>query len=162
MKHSPQGTGSVSVWYRTQFSGWMTATGFVVAAALLVIAVVTRKYPAAGLTMLLAPAAILATGAVKVTVSPRGVTVASFFFPFLRKRIPLDHIRQASARWTKPTELGGWGYRWKPGMRAVSLRQGDALWLALINGKQFVITVDDAGTAAELINGRVSADHGGR
>ncbi|GAA0379144.1 hypothetical protein [Streptomyces blastmyceticus] len=162
MKHSPQGKGSVSVWYRTQFSGWMIATGIVVAAAMLAVAVLTQRYPVAGLPMLLAPASILATGAVKVTVSPRGVTVASFFFPFFRKRIPLDHIRQASARWSKPSELGGWGYRWKPGMRAVSLRQGDALWLALTNGKQFVITVDDAGTAAELINGRVPADRGSR
>ncbi|UQA93120.1 hypothetical protein [Streptomyces halobius] len=54
------------------------------------------------------------------------------------------------------TEVGGWGYRWNPGLSAISLRSGDALWLSLSNGTQFVITIDDAESAAALINSCLS------
>ncbi|MFJ9041800.1 hypothetical protein ACIRF8_35190 [Streptomyces sp. NPDC102406] len=146
-----QGKGS-SVWYRSLYSRWMLAVGVVTAIALLVIAVVSPPHLVLCLWLLLAAAAFLATGAVKVAASPQEVTVASALMPFLRRRIPLSRIDRASARWTRPLEIGGWGYRWKPGVQAVSLREGDALWLDLTNGTRFVITIDDAQTAADLIN----------
>ncbi|MBH1933013.1 hypothetical protein I5Q34_01690 [Streptomyces sp. AV19] len=140
-----------SVWQRSQFCGWLLAVGVVLALALPVFAAVDAEYRAVCLYALLAPAAFLACGAVRVTVAPQGVTVASVLLPFLRRRFPYHRLQHASARWTRPTEIGGWGYRWQPGMRAVSLREGDALWLEFKSGSQFVVTVDDAGTAAELV-----------
>ncbi len=141
-----------TVWNRSQFSRWMLAVGAILAVGLIALAVVDAAYRAASLALLLAAAACLVTGAIKVTVSPRGVTVASVLAPFLRQHIAMDRIKGAKARWTRPLEIGGWGYRWKPGMRAVSLRKGDALWLELTRGTRFVITIDDAQTAADLVN----------
>ncbi|MGW1751044.1 hypothetical protein ACWCRD_36600 [Streptomyces sp. NPDC002092] len=141
-----------TVWYRTQFSRWMITVGVVMAIALAVIAAINASYRTVSLVLLLAAAAFLVTGGIKVTVSSHGVTVASALVPFLRRTIPPERITHASARWTRPMEIGGWGYRWKPGLRALSLREGDALWLELVRGTHFVITVDDAQTAADLVN----------
>ncbi|WP_049719406.1 hypothetical protein [Streptomyces caatingaensis] len=140
-----------SVWRRCQFCGWMLAVGAVLALALTADAALDAEHRQVALWLLLGAAAFLATGAVRVTVSPRGVTVASVLAPFLRRNFAFRSIRYASARWTKPAEIGGWGYRWRPGLRAVSLREGQALWLEFTSGAQFVVTVDDAGTGADLI-----------
>ncbi|MFE1930092.1 hypothetical protein ACFW95_06905 [Streptomyces sp. NPDC059474] len=141
-----------AVWNRSQSSGWMLAVGAILGLGLIAFAVVDKTHRGVSLGLLLAAAAFLITGAIKVTVSPRGVTVASALAPFLRQHIAIDRIKGAKARWTRPLEIGGWGYRWKPGVRAVSLRKGDALWLELTRGTRFVITIDDAQTAADLVN----------
>ncbi|MYR46120.1 hypothetical protein [Streptomyces sp. SID5910] len=151
--HSPHdNSGKRTVWYRSQYSGWMLAVGTVLAIALVTVAALVEEYRTVSLVLLTAAAAFLVTGGIKVTVSVRGVTVASALVPFFRRTIAVDRIAHAEARWTRPMEVGGWGYRWKPGMRAVSLREGDALWLELTRGTRFVVTVDDAETAADLLN----------
>lgn len=144
--------GTRAVWNRSQSSRWMLAVGAVLGLGVIAFAAVDETHGGVSLGLLLAAAAFLITGAIKVTVSPRGVTVASALVPFLRQHIAMDRIAGATARRTRPMEIGGWGYRWKPGMRAVSLRKGDALWLELTRGTRFVITIDDAQTAAELVN----------
>ena len=58
-----------------------------------------------------------------------------------------------------PMEHGGWGYRGSLRLTqraAVVVRSGLALRLELQGGKRLSITVDDAGTAARLINGFVN------
>ncbi|MFF8909658.1 hypothetical protein [Streptomyces olivaceoviridis] len=142
----------VTVWHQFLSSGWMLATGIVSAAGLLVIAAVDHPHRTVALWLLIVSAAFLITGAIRVAVSPRGVTAGSALIPVLRRRFPLDRIQSASARWTRPTEIGGWGYRWSPGLSSISLREGDGLWLTLAGGNQFVITIDDADTAAQLTN----------
>lgn len=140
----------------------MLAAGVVTAVVLVVLAAVGGPQRALCLVLLVVPASFLALGAIKVTVTPAQVTVSSVLLPFLTfRRIPLHRIESASARRTSPLEIGGWGYRWKPGLRAVSLRAGDALWLDLANGTRFVVTIDDAQTAATLINSNL-AERGGR
>ncbi|WP_030668588.1 hypothetical protein [Streptomyces cellulosae] len=101
--------------------------------------------------------------AVMWTVSdyPRGVTAESALVPFLRRHFPVDRIRGASARWTRPTEIEGWGYRWNPGLSSISLREGDALWLTT-SGSQFVITIDDADSAAQLTKQLLALGRKGR
>ncbi|MFC5719932.1 hypothetical protein ACFP1Z_07055 [Streptomyces gamaensis] len=94
----------------------------------------------------------MATGAVRVTVTRRGVTVTAVALPFLRRTVPLQPVVRARDGWARPLQIGGWGYRWLPGLTAVSLREGDALWLELTSGREFVVTVDDAGSAARLVN----------
>lgn len=156
----PPARGTVSVWHRSVTSGWMLATGAVATLGLLVIAFLVGAHRPMALWLLIVPAAFLATGAVTVTVSPSGVTAASTLLPLLRRRLPLGRIENATARWTRPTEIGGWGYRWNPGLSAVSLREGDALWITRIDQAQFVITIDDAETAAVLINQLLEQDNG--
>ncbi|MBH1938629.1 hypothetical protein I5Q34_30960 [Streptomyces sp. AV19] len=146
-KRTPQ---QVTVWQRTLASGWMLATGIVSAVGMFVVAAIDARHRSLTLWLLVIPAAFLVIGAIRVTVSSRGVTAGSLLVPFVRRRFPLERIESASARWTKPAEIGGWGYRWNPGLSAVSLREGDAMWLTLTDGSQFVITIDDADTAAEL------------
>lgn len=145
-------TGRVVVWCRSLFCGWMLATGTVLAIGLLTIALINPEYRTLCLWLLTVAAAFLVTGAIRVTVDQRGVMVASALLPLLRRGFPLRRIKQATARWTRATEVGGWGYRWNPGLSAISLRGGDALWLSLTNGTQFVITIDDAESAAALLN----------
>ncbi|GGX56508.1 hypothetical protein GCM10010341_91290 [Streptomyces noursei] len=102
----------------------MLATGTVLFMALLTTAAINPEYRALCLYLLTAAAAFLVTGAIRVTVDQRGVTVASALLPLLRRRFPLSRIKQATARWTRATEVGGWGYRWNPGLSAISLRSG--------------------------------------
>ncbi|MFF7726336.1 hypothetical protein [Streptomyces sp. NPDC008001] len=145
----------MAVWSRTVVAGWMVALGVVSAAGFAAAAVLVASQRFVFLWLLAASAALLATGAVRVTVDDRGVTVHALLLPFLRRRIPFTRIREAHARPARPMELGGWGYRWMPGRTAVSLRAGDALWLDLSNDKGFVVTVDDAAGAAEAVNQRL-------
>lgn len=154
-----EGKRSQPVWQRSQYSRWMLTVGVVSAVALPVIAGFLPQQRTLALLLLIAAAAFLLTGGIKVTVSPDAVTVASALVPLLRRRIAMSRVQEASARWTRAVEIGGWGYRWKPGMRAVSVRTGDALWLRLANGRQFVITVDDAETAARAVNDQLPHRH---
>lgn len=151
--------GDADRWEHTQYCAWMLATGVAAGFALLVIAAVVPMGRSVALTLLIVAVAFLLSGAIKVTVSPAGVTVASLLVPFVRRRVGLHRITKASARFTRALELGGWGYRLRPGVRAVSLRTGDALWLHLTNGTRFVVTVDDAEAAARLVNDHLT--HGG-
>lgn len=153
---------AVTVWHRHLASSWMLATGLLSALGLVAFVAVDRAHWAIALWLLIISAAFLITGAIRVTVSPGGVTAGSALVPFLRRRFPLDRIEHASARWTRPTEIGGWGYRWNPGLSSMSLREGNALWLTLTNGNQFVITIDDADTAAQLTNRLLAHGHKGR
>ncbi|MFC5145228.1 hypothetical protein [Streptomyces aureoversilis] len=146
-----------AAWSRTVVAGWMVALGAVSAVVFVVVAVLAAGLRSVFLILLAASAALLATGAVRVTVTPHGVAVRSVLLPFLQRRIRLSRIRHASARQTRPGELGGWGYRWLPGQTAVSLRAGDALWLELTSGKHFVVTVDDAANAAARVNSSLAA-----
>lgn len=88
----------------------------------------------------------------RVTVDRRGLSVAPWFAPRPRLRISLDRIKEATSRDARALSLGGWGYRVQPGRRTLVLRSGDALFLRLATGKEFVVTVDDAATAAALLN----------
>ncbi|WP_049715554.1 hypothetical protein [Streptomyces caatingaensis] len=150
------GRGPVTVWSRQVSAGWMVALGVVSAVGIVASALVFGHVVDVHLSLLLVPLALLALGAVRVSVTGSGVTVRSVLLPFLSRRIPMSRIRGASSRWSRPTELGGWGYRWLAGRTSVSLREGDALWLELASGRSFVITVDDAARAAELVNATVA------
>lgn len=88
-------------------------------------------------------------GSTRVTVDAGGVTVSSGRLPIRRFRS--DQIVAARSGYARLADLGGFGYRVMPGRHSVSLRPGDALWLVLSSGREFVVTVDDAGTAARLI-----------
>ncbi|WPO76211.1 hypothetical protein [Streptomyces sp. KN37] len=88
-------------------------------------------------------------GSARVTVNGRAVTVSAARIPI--RRIRVEHITQARSGYARLVDLGGFGYRVMPGRHALSLKSGDALWLELESGREFVVTVDDAETAAGLL-----------
>lgn len=141
---------------------WMLAGGGLLAVAFLVLASLFSDRALVFTGALVAALALLAAGSVHVRVNGQGVTVRSVFVPVLRRRIPLTSITGAFAKRARPMELGGWGYRWLPRRSAVSLRAGDALWLRLEGGREFVVTVDDAERAARTVNGNLGRAEPGR
>ena len=70
-----------------------------------------------------------------------------------RLEIPGASISSVRAIQVDPfAEFGGWGYRiGTDGRRGFVLRAGDALEVTRIDGRVFVITVDDAATAASVL-----------
>jgi len=74
-----------------------------------------------------------------------------------RYRYAIDEITEARAVTLEPLrEFGGWGIRIGAGGRlGIVLRAGEALEVERRDGRIFVVTVDDATTAAALINGLV-------
>ncbi len=69
------------------------------------------------------------------------------------RRIPWSRVISIEYLYVRPTQWGGWGYRASVLRRsqAAVLRAGDGLRLELSNGSTFVVTVDKAKQAVEVI-----------
>ncbi len=71
-------------------------------------------------------------------------------------RVPLVEIADVAVTDINPLgEFGGVGIRQVPGKFGVILRSGEALVVTRTNGRQFVVTVDGAESAAELLEALV-------
>jgi hypothetical protein len=107
--------------------------------------------------MLVVPACLLvlllAMTQFSVRVDVFGLTVRSAL-GWPRAYIPADEIERADVVEVNPfAEFGGWGWRvGRNGRTGVVLRTGPALQVTQSGDRCFVITVDDAGTAAALLN----------
>lgn len=146
-------------------AGWARTTGSLpmslLAAAFLLAALVVpflAPWPYA-----LIPLAVGVPGAalsrVRVTADRRGLTVRPALVARPRLRVPLDDITGATTRHVDPlADFGGWGYRVRPGAGGVILRSGPALAVRRRDGREFVVTVADAETAAGLLNALVERD----
>lgn len=123
------GAGAITAW----------VTGHVAAAWIL-----------AGSVALLALAAASAT-VFHVRIDDDGLTaVAALGFP--RLRVPLDDVADAGVAPVNGfAEFGGYGLRSRPGATGVVLRNGEALQVVRHSGHRFVVTVDDADTAAAVL-----------
>lgn len=96
---------------------------------------------------------------VRVTLNERELIIHYGQLGWPRQRIELARILSARSFELEPMEHGGWGYRGSLRLTrraAVVVRSGLALRLELQGSKHLSITVDDAETAARLINGFVS------
>ncbi|UED87053.1 DUF1648 domain-containing protein [Streptomyces profundus] len=103
-----------------------------------------------------------ACAAARVTVSERGVLVDLPLLPRPRVSVPMERVVDASVRQVRPVaDFGGWGYRVRAGASGLVLRSGEALSVRLADGRAFVVTVDDAETAAALLNGLAERRRGG-
>jgi hypothetical protein len=105
--------------------------------------------------------AIVATALaeVHVRVDDRGVAIAFGPLRFPRMRIEVDRIVHAETITVQPMMHGGWGYRGSLTLMrraAVVVRRGEGLKLALRGDKTLIVTIDDAATAAGLINDLVA------
>jgi hypothetical protein len=91
-----------------------------------------------------------------VRIDSRGVRIRSVIgFPSVW--IPLDNLESANVVDVLAfSQYGGWGVRWNlSGRLGIILRSGQALEIHRKKGLTVVITIDDATTAAGLINGLV-------
>jgi hypothetical protein len=87
-----------------------------------------------------------------VTIDRRGLrAVGMLGWP--RVAIPLDDVREVHYVEVDPAgEFGGWGWRVDgTGRSGIIMRRGPALQVTRASGKRFVVTVDDARTAASLL-----------
>jgi hypothetical protein len=120
------------------------------------------KAPLASLSVLIVQLLVLPVlelfSSIRVSVAERGLTIHYGHLGWIRQRVPLARIARASAFQLQPLSHGGWGYRGSLKLRgrvAVVVRSGSALRLELRDGTQLSVTVDDAETAARLLNGFV-------
>ncbi|MEU1819328.1 DUF1648 domain-containing protein [Streptomyces roseifaciens] len=145
------GDSELASWSRATGSRVLPVTGALVLAAGLVVGVTTGWLPALPLLITGVPLALL-TGA-RVTADRRGITVTPTLVSWPRLNVPLERIQEVGHRSVNPVrDFGGWGYRARPGASGIVLRSGDALSARLTTGSEFVVTVDDAATAAALLN----------
>jgi hypothetical protein len=112
------------------------------------------------LVLLFVGLVVLAFAEVRVTVSNRGAVISLGWLGVPSWTVPLSAITQAEIETVTPMSYGGWGYRIRPGVRAVVIRGGEALRLVREGKADIVITVDDAQTAAGLINSMLGVDSG--
>ncbi|WP_318208123.1 hypothetical protein [Streptomyces sp. SJL17-1] len=149
----------------SEVAGWTRATG---SRPLTVLSVLALAAVPAGLVLAPWPGALLALlglvvgvpglalARVRVTVDRRGVTVRPSLVSRPRVRVPLDEVAGASVRELDTAavlaDFGGWGYRVRAGRTGVVLHSGEALVVRRDSGREFAVTVPDAGTAAALLN----------
>ncbi|NEC15052.1 DUF1648 domain-containing protein [Streptomyces sp. SID8014] len=143
-------------------AGWARRTGswplllaglvtLCVAAALLLVSGTSWW---AGIVLLLSGLPLVLMAQADVTVDQRGLTVRLSGLPWPRLSVPLDQVVTARTRSVNPLgEFGGWGYRVTPKRSGLIYRSGEALVVRRTgDGRKFAVTVDDAGTAAALLN----------
>jgi hypothetical protein len=110
-----------------------------------------------GLVLALVGIVGLAFAAVRVTIANGGVVVSMGWWGFPLWKVPLDTVTSAEVEDVRPLAYGGWGYRVRPGVRAVVVRAGESIRLVRGDGPDLVYTVDDATTGAGLINAVIGA-----
>lgn len=145
--------GTTAGWSRTVSSPPLVALGALMLCAGLVIVLVGDGL--SGVPLLAGGAVVLAVTSVRVTVDRRGLTLAPTLLPsgIRFRHIPLDQVAEAASRQIVPSaEFGGWGYRMRSDRSGLVLRSGEGMVVLLTSGRQFMVTVDDAATAAALLN----------
>ncbi|GAB3466532.1 DUF1648 domain-containing protein [Actinophytocola sediminis] len=138
-------------WSRPMSSPWLAALG-----VLLAVGGVLLGWSVGwgtGWLVVVAGLLVCLLSSAKVTVDRRGTTVAFTALGWPRTRVALDRTESAVAEHVSPAQFGGWGYRIVPGASGFLLRSGTALVLTRTSGRRFVVTVDDAETAARVVNG---------
>lgn len=157
----PVRTGEHVAWTRSVATGSLPAALLVAGVGVTaVVGVVTRQWWTLGLSFVLA-VLVGAMFSITVTVDRRGLTVRGRF-GWPRWQVPLDEIERATIDQVRPIRhFGGYGYRiaaFGPlrGASGFVLRGGDALVVERVGGRRNVTVVDDAVTAAGLLNSLVA------
>jgi hypothetical protein len=131
--------------------------GILATAALLALVVVTRIWPLLVVGALIVIVVVAMCWWV-VRVDRTGLTIRSTT-GWPRIHVPLDEVVRADVIEVRPLrDFGGWGLRvGRHGRVGVVLRSGQALLVQRTGGRSVAVTVDDAATAAGLLNAH--ADH---
>jgi Protein of unknown function (DUF1648) len=152
--------GERAVWSGRARAAWALPAGAVlVAAGALILALATQRVTQwdPGIVLLIAGTMMLGFTSVRVRVATRGVSVSYGALGLRLTRIPLPRLASAAAVELRSFSFGYRGSLLTLGTAAVILRRGPALRLTLRDGKTFTVTVDDAATAAALLNDLIAA-----
>lgn len=98
---------------------------------------------------------LLVVSAVRVQVTERGLAMAFGPLGLPVRRIPLHRIASARMEVRRPSEVGGWGIRGRPGRSTIMIRAGECLVVRYTSGGELGISVDDAERGAALLNNLV-------
>jgi hypothetical protein len=158
----PVRTGEVAAWTgRVELPSWLMTIIAAAAAALIVLGVFLLLTIGARLwPIFLAPTlllgVLLVTAQFVVTAGPRGLVVRSAVgWPTLH--IPVTELAKAGVIAVDPmADFGGWGLRWvigptRKGRWGLLTRRGPGLEVFRHDGRSIVVTVDDPGTAAAVL-----------
>ena len=158
----PVRPGEITAWTgRVELPAWFITLIAAVAAVLIVLGISllltagTHAWP-----IFLAPTlllvVLLATAQFVVTAGPRGFAVRSVI-GWPRLGIPAAGLAKAAVVAVDPmADFGGWGLRWvigpnRKGRWGLVTRRGPGLEVFRRDGRSIVVTVDDAGTAAAVL-----------
>lgn len=158
----PVRSGEIAAWTgRVELPAWFMTLIATVAAALtvlgacLLLTVSARLWPIFFVPTLLL-VVLLTTAQFVVTAGPRGFGVRSAI-GWPRLSIPAASVAKAAVVAVDPmADFGGWGVRWvigpnRRGRWGFVTRRGPALEVFRRDGRSIVVTVDDAGTAAAVL-----------
>lgn len=148
----PLAPGERAAWTASVWSPAAVGVALPVIALQVVLSIVLDTWLLLAIAAVLA--ALLATMLVlRVTVSTAGL-VARSPLGWPRVHVPLEQVVAAHAETVSPLrDFGGWGYRVAlDGRAGFVLRAGEALVVERTGGRTTVVTVDDATTAAALLN----------
>jgi hypothetical protein len=140
-------------WIGRTVSRPICAVGVLAGVVGLGLLVVSWSLGVAGLVL---SAICLALGVVVVRADASGVHVSFGPLHWPTLTIKIEEIVSARAEFIEPTKWGGWGYRFSPRGRAVVLRRGEGLLLERADAPDFVVTIDGAHEAADVVNAVVS------
>lgn len=156
------GEGERAYWSGTARNRWAPIIILAIVVESVVLYLAFSHHSSVALPVLLAQGLVVIVleqlWLIRVSVNARSLSIAYGHTGWIRQRIAMDRILRASVLELEPLAHGGWGYRGSLKLRgraAVVVRGGTALRLALQDGAELFITVDDAETAARLINGFV-------
>ncbi|MEU8435305.1 DUF1648 domain-containing protein [Streptomyces sp. NPDC029216] len=110
-------------------------------------------------TLGLTAAVVLVCSSVRARVTERGLEVAFGPFGYPVRRWAAEDIESARVEDRTPARAGGWGYRVNGLGTTVMLRGGDCLVIRS-KGRDFAVSVDDAGRGAALLNSLTAAAKG--
>ncbi|MEU6997524.1 hypothetical protein [Nonomuraea sp. NPDC046570] len=151
--------GQRSVWVSRLSNPWLLALAVVPFVALLGFGALSLtglvEYGVAGFVLpvlLLAVLAGLTTSSLTARITEHGLAIGFGPFGWPVRRIGLSKIEKAWAEDRFPSQVGGWGLRGLPGSAAIMLRGGECLVIRYRSGGQLVVSVDDAGRGASLLN----------
>ena len=105
------------------------------------------------LTMVLVVAVITQFSSLTTEVRRDGFSIQFGVLSFLHRTIDWNNVAKVEVINVRPTEWGGWGYRWVPWRKgtAAVLRKGPGLKFEFGNGRVFVVTISDADNALAAI-----------
>lgn len=140
-----------SVWVSTVSSRVLSALGGAALVAALVTGITGTGWPVTPVAVLIG-LACLAFSSARVHIDERGVRIALGPLRWPVRTVKLEQVTSARSESRSAWEVGGWGYRMRPGTTAIMLRSGECLVLQLVSDREFVISVDHPERGAELLN----------
>lgn len=123
-----------------------------VTTGIVILMIALALWNATSLALIAIAVLVLSFAEVRATVSERGVAVGLGWLGIPSWMVPMGAIERAEVEEVRPMAYGGWGYRLRPGVRALVTRGGPALRLVRADMPDLVLTVTDAETGAGVVN----------